>query len=67
MKLLILALVFSPALANAAIQKLKVQGGKVEALAIGSPSFIKIRSEGAAPQGQVEVQDGKVPGAFDSN
>lgn len=63
--LIVAALILAPALAFGAVQKLKAQGGKVEALAVGSPSFLKIRSQGDPPQGEVEIQDGKVSGAFE--
>ncbi len=65
MKFLILASLFFPALAFAAITKLTPHGGGVEILAIGKPSFIKIRGKGEAPKGQLQIDGKKASGTFD--
>ncbi len=41
-----------------------VQSGSVEFLAIGTPSFIKVKGEGAKPSGQLTIADGKATGEF---
>ncbi len=66
MKTMILTVLFTlVSIANAATQSLSAKGGEVEILAVGKPSFIKIRGKGDPPQGQVDVQDAKVTGTFE--
>ena len=65
MKILVLLHLLFPAYAFAAVTKLAPQGGSVEALAIGKPSFIKIRGKGEAPKGQLQVDGKKANGTFE--
>jgi polyisoprenoid-binding protein YceI len=48
----------------AAPDDLVVESGKVEFLAIGKPSFLKVKGQGAAPHGSLSLQDGKAQGSF---
>lgn len=46
------------------VQNMTVQSGSVEFLAIGTPSFIKVKGEGAKPTGTVTIAGGKATGEF---
>ncbi len=61
MKKLIVVLIFltAPAFAN---QKLSLDQGKTEFLAIGKPGFLKIEGKGSAPKGTLEISEGKLHG-----
>lgn len=50
--------------ANAATKTLNIESGQVEFLAIGWPSFIKVKGEGVVPTGSMTVADGKASGEF---
>lgn len=63
-KTVLLSLLF-PAAAFAAITQLTAHGGSVETLAIGKPTFIKIRGRGEAPKGNLKVEGKKATGTFD--
>lgn len=65
MKILILVHLMMPALALAAVTKLAPHGGSVEALAIGKPSFIKIRGKGEPAKGELKVDGKKATGNFE--
>jgi polyisoprenoid-binding protein YceI len=58
------------ALANAAspvdsaAKSLAIKSGKVEFLAIGKPSFLKVRGIGAAPTGELKLSGSKASGEF---
>ena len=54
-----------PAFALAAPVKLKPEGGSVEALAVGKPTFIKIRGKGAPATGELQVDGKKAKGNFE--
>lgn len=45
-------------------KSLTVQSGNVEFLAIGTPSFIKVKGEGAKPTGNLSIANGKASGEF---
>lgn len=49
----------------ASVQKLVPSGGKVEMLAIGKPSFLKIQGQGAAPEGEFQIQGQNVIGRME--
>jgi polyisoprenoid-binding protein YceI len=59
---MILALIFTSTSAFAAIQKIKADGGTVEFLAIGKPSFIKIHGKGTPSKGTISVDGEKITG-----
>jgi polyisoprenoid-binding protein YceI len=65
MKNLILLLMFTAMPAWAAIEGLSTQGGRVEILATGRPSFLKIAGVGSAPQGKLSVNATQVSGEID--
>ncbi len=65
MKLIALFILISPSFALAAVTKLASVGGSVETLAIGKPSFIKIRGKGEAPKGELIVEGKKASGNFE--
>jgi len=65
MKFLILVHLLMPALAFAAVTKLSPQGGSVEALAVGKPTFIKIRGKGEPAKGTLQVDGKNVQGNFE--
>lgn len=50
--------------AKAVVAPLVPQGGAVEVLAIGKPSFIKIRGQGRPAEGRVAFDAGKLSGQF---
>lgn len=51
-------------LAYAAVGPIVPSGGSVEVLAIGKPSFIKIRGKGKPASGRVTMESGKLNGQF---
>lgn len=55
-----------PASAAAALpaKKMTVESGKVEFLAVGKPSFLKVNGTGSAPTGNLTLEDGKASGEF---
>lgn len=65
MKMLLIFLILNPAFAFAAVTKLTTHGGSVETLAVGKPSFIKIRGKGEPPKGQLQVDGKKATGTFE--
>jgi polyisoprenoid-binding protein YceI len=65
MKFLILLHFALPALALASVTKLTPHGGSVEALAVGKPSFIKIRGKGEPAKGELKVDGKKASGVFE--
>lgn len=46
-------------------QEFVTKGGSVEMVAVGKPSFLKIRGKGDAPVGQLKVVDGKASGEIE--
>lgn len=62
---IMIAILVSHGVSYAAPIKLEAKGGSVETLAIGKPSFIKIRGEGSAPKGSVVVNDQLAKGEFE--
>lgn len=58
-------LVFMPMFAGAAPHQLTLSGGTVEVLAIGKPSFIKIRGKGEAPSGALQVEGKRASGKIE--
>jgi polyisoprenoid-binding protein YceI len=60
-----LFLVFFAPSAFAAVQNLTSNGGAVEFLAIGKPSFIKINGKGSPPTGTLALDGEKVSGKFE--
>ncbi len=46
------------------VKQLTVESGKVEFLAIGKPSFLKINGTGGQPSGTLTITDGKATGDF---
>lgn len=59
------ALTLTSFTALAAPKTLTASGGKVEATAVGKPSFIKIQCKGEPPKGKVDVDGQKVTGEFE--
>jgi polyisoprenoid-binding protein YceI len=49
----------------AAVQSLSAEGGRIEILAQGRPSFIKIHGIGSPAKGKIQVQGNDVHGDFD--
>lgn len=62
MKTIIFAVALVPSLALAAVTQLVTSGGTVETLAVGKPTFIKIRGKGEPPKGELRVEGKKVTG-----
>lgn len=56
----------APATAPAATatKTMTLESGKVEFLAVGKPSFLKVKGEGATPVGTLTVANGKATGEF---
>lgn len=50
---------------NKSVKQMTVASGKVEFLAIGKPSFLKINGSGGRPTGTLTIIDGKATGDFD--
>lgn len=50
--------------ASAATQTLQPVGGSVEILAVGKPSFLKIKGQGPAATGEVKIDSGKAKAKF---
>jgi polyisoprenoid-binding protein YceI len=65
MKFLILLHFALPALALASVTKLTPQGGSVEALSVGKPSFIKIRGKCEPAKGELQIDGKKAGGVFE--
>lgn len=65
MKKIFLILSLYPVAAMAAVTQLTAKGGSVEALAVGKPTFIKIRGKGEAPAGQMKIDGKKATGSFE--
>lgn len=65
MKLLVCVSLMASVSVFAAPLKMVAQGGSVEALAVGKPSFIKIRAKGAAPKGTLNIEGNKASGLFE--
>jgi polyisoprenoid-binding protein YceI len=60
------AVLFSsaPLTSRATSPSLGVESGKVEFLAIGKPSFLKVKGLGTAPKGTLKIENGKATGEF---
>jgi len=65
MKYLVLFGLLVPSWGFTAPIKFEPQGGAVEVLAIGKPSFIKIRGKGEPPKGELQVNGQKASGHFE--
>ena len=50
--------------ADSAAKSLAIKSGKVEFLAIGKPSFLKVRGIGTAPTGELKLSGSKASGEF---
>jgi polyisoprenoid-binding protein YceI len=50
--------------ADSAAKSLAIKSGKVEFLAIGKPSFLKVRGVGTAPVGELKLSGTKASGEF---
>lgn len=64
-KLILSTLILAPVFAFAAPHNISASGGGVEVVAIGKPSFIKIRGKGAAPTGTFTVEGKKATGVIE--
>ncbi len=55
-----------PAVTPSAVtdKTLTLESGKVEFLAVGKPSFLKVKGEGSTPTGTLTVANGKASGEF---
>lgn len=53
-----------PFTSQATSPSLGVESGKVEFLAIGKPSFLKVKGLGTAPKGTLTIENGKATGEF---
>lgn len=49
---------------KAAAPKLEIESGKVEFLAIGKPSFLKVKGVGTTPKGSLTLEGDKTSGEF---
>ncbi len=67
MKMFLLGPLLFPAIAFAAVTRLSSQGGSVDTLAVGKPSFIKIRGKGEPAKGQLQIDGKKATGTFEFN
>ncbi len=54
----------APTPAAASTKTLSVESGKVQFLAVGKPSFLKVNGEGKAPTGTMTIENGKATGEF---
>lgn len=64
-RILTIAILALPLSAWSAVQNISAQGGEVDFLAVGKPSFIKIHGVGGAPTGQLSLDGSKVDGKFE--
>lgn len=62
--ILVSLLLFAIHILAATPEKLVADGGAVEMTVIGRPSLIKINGKGAPPEGEVQIENGKVSGEF---
>ncbi|MGE4130337.1 MAG: YceI family protein [Bdellovibrionales bacterium] len=65
MKILILNLLLLSSSSHAAPIQYQAGQGQVQVMAIGKPSFIKIKGEGSSPQGQIELEDKTAKATFE--
>lgn len=54
----------TPAPVAVPVKTMSVESGKVQFLAVGKPSFLKVNGEGNAPTGTMTIENGKASGEF---